>query len=63
MRVTSTLRIATLALALTAVVGSTGGAFAATAQDQNQSTQRQNVTNNNPSDSPDFTIPESNIYS
>jgi uncharacterized protein HemX len=66
MRVSSTLRISTLVVALAAVLGTTGGAFAASSQDQNQnqnqSAQQQAVTNNNPYDSQDFTIPDSNIY-
>ncbi|HEY3791088.1 MAG TPA: hypothetical protein VGM09_04600 [Bradyrhizobium sp.] len=68
MRISSTLRISTLVVALAAVLATTGGAFAASAQDQNQnqnenqSAQQQAVTNNNPYDSQDFTIPDSNIY-
>jgi hypothetical protein len=57
MRVLSFIRIATLALSLTAALGATGNAFAAT-EDQGQK-----ATNSGPYDSPNFVIPESNIFS
>jgi hypothetical protein len=58
MRISSLLRTATLALSLTAAMGSMTAAFA----DSANAAQQQQAANASPYDSPDFVLQNNNIY-
>ena len=61
MRISSLLRTATVALSLTAATGTLTAALATTAQAAQQ--QQSQASNASPYDSPNFVVPQSQIFS